>query len=392
MINLYNLECKKKFPKKLNIKDFSVRINDFNLTNKKKIIYIKEEFEATTFRYRAYNVMQALEKSVKYEASCFLVEELKIVSKLLDKIDLIILQRCKWSVELESFVKYAKSKNKKIIYDMDDLIYDTKYISDYISNIGDYTTLSTENLASMSGLYKMAMNLCDGFIASTEKLQEAMKKDFKKDVYLFHNFLNIEQQNISENIVAQKKHNKIDNKFIIGYFSGSGTHVRDLDIALDAIVNLMDKYNDVYFEIVGSMPISDKLSKFFNNKRLIIKPLVPYQKLQYLIGGVDLNIIPLQKNYFNSCKSELKYFEASIVNTLSLATDNDVYGKIITDNKNGFLTDEFNWFEKLEYIYLNSDKFDNITENARKDTLLKYGCYNQTKKLDELFDSIIGGV
>ena len=31
--------------------------------------------------------------------------------KLLDKIDLIILQRCKWSVELEAFVKYAKLKN-----------------------------------------------------------------------------------------------------------------------------------------------------------------------------------------------------------------------------------------------------------------------------------------
>ena len=40
---------------------------------------------------------------------------------------------------------------------------------------------------------------------------------------------------------------------------------------------------------------------------------VPYQELQYKIGSVDLNVIPLQKHEFNNCKSELKYFEASIV-------------------------------------------------------------------------------
>lgn len=386
---MYSLTCETKYSSKLNIENFSDRLNELNNTNKKIIIYIKEEFEVTTFRYRTYNIMQALEKSNQYFATCFLVEELKKLSKLIDKIDLIILQRCKWSMELESFLNYAKYKGKKIMYDIDDLIYDNKYIPSYLSNIGDYTDKSISSLVSMSSLYHMSLSFCDKFITSTPKLAEFMKKDFGKDVFVYHNFLNVEQEEISENIRNQKKECYDDNRFVIGYFSGSGTHVRDLDIVLDAILRLMDQYDDIYFEIVGFMALNKNFNKYLKNKRMIMKPLVPYQKLQYLMGSVDLNIVPLQNNQFNNCKSELKYFEASIVDTITIASNNEVYGHVITDGENGFLANDFDWYEKLEYIYLNKENLYSIKEKAREYSLKEYGCYNQTEKLNKMFDKIM---
>lgn len=385
---MYSLTCK-KYSSKLNIKSFFDRLNEINDTNKRIIIYIKEEFEVTTFRYRTYNIMQALEKSNQYFATCFLVEELRTISKLIEKIDLIILQRCKWSMELESFLNYAKYKGKKVLYDIDDLIYDNKYIPSYLNNIGDYTDKSISSLVSMSSLYHMALSFCDCFITSTPKLAEFMKKDFGKDVFVYHNFLNIEQEEISCEIRKQKKTCYEDDKFVIGYFSGSGTHVRDLDIVLDAILKLMDRYDDIYFEIVGFMALNKNFNKYLKNKRIIMKPLVPYQKLQYLMGSVDLNIVPLQNNQFNNCKSELKYFEASIVDTITIASNNEVYGHVIKDGENGFLASDFDWYEKLEYIYLNKRELYPIKEKAREYSLKEYGCYCQTEKLDKMFDRIM---
>ena len=386
---MYHIECSDKFSSKLDIKNFFYRVNQLNVAGKKKIIYIKDVFEITTFRYRTYNVMEALENSTKYIVTCFMVEELRVISKLIDKIDLVILQRCKWSIELESFLNLAKTIGIKIVFDMDDLIYNNKYIPDYLYNIGDYTDSCISSLVAMVNLYRMSIDFCDEFIVSTPKLALQMEKDFKKKTYIYHNFLNFEQEEISKKICSLKEKKYDNSKFVIGYFSGSGTHARDLDVALDSILKLMNKYDDVYFEIVGFMALNNKFDKYIKNKRLIMKPLVTYQELQYLIGSVDLNIIPLQKNLFNDCKSELKFFEAAIVNTLTLASSNAVYGKVIEDGVNGFLVDDFDWFDKLEYIYLNRNKLKKIVDNARIYSLDEYGCSTQREGLSSMFDEII---
>ena len=85
----------------------------------------------------------------------------------------------------------------------------------------------------------------------------------------------------------------------------------------------------------------------------------------------------------------MKYFEASIDDTVSLVSNTDVYDKIIIDGENGFVASEFEWYEKLEYIYLNRKKMSKIVNNAREYCLKEYGCYNQTKKLDKMFDEIL---
>ena len=119
---------------------------------------------------------------------------------------------------------------------------------------------------------------------------------------------------------------------------------------------------------------------------------VPYQELQYKIGEVDINIIPLQKHEFNECKSELKYFEASIVDTISVATNNEVYSSIIEDGVDGYLCGEMDWYEKLEYIYLNRDKMDKIRENAKIKCYNKYGNENMRDMITTLYDEIIESI
>lgn len=389
---MYTITCKKEFDMQLDIPKFSVRYYNLLNSKKKNIIYVKDVFDNSTFRYRTYNVMEAISNSKKYFVTCFLVSELYSIYNILSKIDLVILQRAKWSFELESFIRVLRKKGINVVYDMDDLIYNTKYVPKYLNSIGDYNDFTIDSFFALSKRYELMASISDGFIATTSSLAEHMRDDFQKPVWVLPNFFNKEQETVSKEIVEAKKDAYKDDKFIIGYFSGSNSHQRDLEIVESAIIKLMDKYDDIYLKIVGFMNLSDSFQKLKKKGRIIFDKFVPYQELQYKIGEVDVNIIPLQSHEFNECKSELKYFEASIVDTISVACNNSVYSEIIEDGIDGFLSTEMDWYEKLEYIYLNRNKLSKIKENARKKCYNIYGSEFMEKRIEKLYDEIIESI
>lgn len=386
---MYDFKCDKKFDLELNVPDFSTRYSELLHSTKKNIIIIKDKFDHSTFRYRGYNVIQTMKNNEKYNVVCFLVEELHLLYGLLDKIEFVILQRARWSFEINSFISVLKGNNIKIVYDIDDLIYNSKYVPKYLNSIGDYRDQSIDHFFAYSKRYEIIAEMCDAFIVTTDKLYEKVKEDFNKPTWIFHNYLNLEQQKASDEVIKLKNKTYSNDKFVIGYFSGSPSHKRDLEIIEPAIVKLMNDYEDIYLKIVGYMDVSPELKKFKDEGRVIFSKFVSFEELQYEIGMVDLNIIPLQKHEFNDCKSELKYFEASIVNTLTCATDNAIYKNVIEDGVDGFLSDEISWYKKIEFIYLNYDKLDIVVENARKKCYRNYGNKEQEKGLEELYDDII---
>ena len=389
---MYRLKCDTEFDMQLDVPEFSIRYYQLLNSKKKNIIYIKDVFDNSTFRYRTYNVMEAMENNFKYFVTCFLVSELYSIYKLLSKIDLIILQRAKWSFELESFIRIVKEKKIPIVYDMDDLIYHTKYVPKYLNSIGDYRDFTVDSFFALSKRYELIASSSDGFIATTNDLKQHLECDFNKPVWLMPNFLNKEQEEESRKICSLKEKNYKKDKFLIGYFSGSNSHQRDLEIVESAIIKLMDKYPDIYLKIVGYMSLSKEFEKLKKDGRILIDKFVPFQELQYKIGEVDLNIIPLQNHEFNHCKSELKYFEASIVDVVSCATDNNVYHNIIEDGKDGFLCTEMDWYDKIEYVYLNYDKMKNVIKSAKKKCYQLYGNNRQEERILNLYDDIIESI
>ena len=104
---MYKYHYQKVFDYSLSIPSFSERYTKLKNSKKKNVIYIKDIFDSSTFRYRAYNVMETMSRSKEYFVTCFLVTELKNLYDLIDKIDLIILQRAKWSFELDNFIVFA---------------------------------------------------------------------------------------------------------------------------------------------------------------------------------------------------------------------------------------------------------------------------------------------
>ena len=102
---------------------------------------------------------------------------------------------------------------------------------------------------------------------------------------------------------------------------------------------------------------------------------------------MDVNIVPLVENEFTNCKSELKFFEASIVGTLTCAAPTFVYRKIIKDGKNGYICRRGEWYNTIKNLYENGIS-DAVIEEAKKVSQSEYAYYNMLPVLEKALKAV----
>lgn len=383
---MYHIERPKDSNMELNVDSFEVRLQKL-FQEGQKVVYIKNQFDNSTFRYRCYNVVQAMSKQQKYVVTYFLSSEIPVISKYLDKVDVLIMQRAMWDLNIENIISSARSHNIPVIYDADDLIINPKYVPLYLNNLGiiKEKDISFDVHFNFASKYYAVAIKCDSFIVTNKFLGNFLQEDFGKDVYIIPNFLNKEQESHSE--IIRKNKRKYSKPFVLGYFSGSPSHKEDFSLIVADIKSFLEEYSDSSLKIVGHIDLPKEFKDF--EDRIIQVPFVSYEELQYEIGEVDVNLVPLQQNLFNNCKSELKYFEAGIVNVVSCCSPTYVYNNIVKDGENGYLCREGEWFQKLSYIYQNRAKVAKVTANACKTSLDLYGVKNQSKRITDVYNSIL---
>ncbi len=386
---MYKIECKKQFKMPLQVLSYDKRFQILIQKNsKKKVIYIKNEFDNSTFRYRCYNFKESLENSKKFDITYFLCSEIPNILKYIENINILIFQRTTWTIEVENLIYLAKQRNIPIIYDVDDLLYKADYVPIFINHIGIPFTLENTNLyfAIATG-YEMVAKKCDAYITTTTFLKKQLEKDFNKTVYVIPNFLNKEQIEESKKIVEKRKENK--EKFVIGYFSGSPSHRSDFKTIENDLIRVLEKYPDTYLKIVGFMQLSEELRQYQNRGRVIFKELVPYEQLQYEIGSVDVNIIPLVKNDFNEAKSELKFFESAIVKVPSCIAKTGVYQEFLQDGISALFCEPGEWFDNIEKLYLDQKLRKKIADSAYDKTCQIYLPECQKENIEKMYQSIL---
>lgn len=331
----------------------------------KKVLYIVEDTEVSQFRYRVKNVIEALKSSDKWKADFKKTSEIN--DKLLDDINiLVILRQTAKNNKLIDFIKLAQRKGIKVLFDLDDLIFDYKNLPVLMRSTNSKNVFYW--MGYVWGIRRIAKKV-DGFIVTNNYLGKKIKKCFNKHCVIIPNSLSHEQVSESEKLIKSKK---TGNNFVIGYFSGSPTHAKDFKLIESELIEFLDKHSDARLRIVGYMDLSKKMEEFSIGGKVEILPLVNYSKLLKLISEVDVNIAPLLINDFTNCKSELKFFEAAVVETITIASPNYSFEKAISDSENGFLAKPGEWLDKLELVYENGVENKEVVKNARKYVLKHY--------------------
>lgn len=330
----------------------------------KKILYVVEDKETAQFRYRVSNVIEALKGNSKLSARWVLTA--KVSEKDLVGVDLVvILRQSAKNRKVLDFIKLAHEKGIKVLFDLDDLIFDYRDLPILMKSTNSKNVFYWAGY--VWGIRRIAKKV-DGFITTNEFLGNLLKRSFDRPYAVIPNSLNGVQVEKAKECLKKKTHDG----FVVGYFSGSPTHVKDLELIEPQIIKFLDTYDDASFLIVGYMELSSKMQQMAERGKVKVKKLVDYLDLMALESRVDVNIAPLLVNDFTNCKSELKFFEAAVVETTTIASPTYAFKKAISDGENGFLVNTNGWYNKLEYLYLHPEINQKIAREAREYALKNY--------------------
>ena len=172
----------------------------------------------------------------------------------------------------------------------------------------------------------------------------------------------------------------------MGYFSGSPTHKKDFGLVEPDLVRFLEAYKDVKLKVVGYMEFSGQMRGLIDAGRVEVMKPVNYLRLQKLIAEVGVNIAPLVVNDFTNCKSELKFFEAAVAETTTIASPAYAFKKAISNGDNGLLAKPDEWYKKLEFLYEHPKENEKMAKNAKKYALKHYYGKEFLEEVEEAYD------
>ncbi|MGU3341860.1 glycosyltransferase [Methylobacterium mesophilicum] len=363
-----------------------------------RIAYYYDYPDDSTFRYRVFNMIEALEYATNvasgpsFAAAWFCYADRLALNEVVDSCDVLILVRARYSGPVASAVCRARALGRKVLYDVDDLVFDVDKIPLLAATLDQ--NFSDERVWEYWFQYvsriRAALLICDEVVVTNERLGLQVLESCNKNFRIIPNFFNFRQEQISTTVYNQKLEARQDyaKDFCIGYFSGSPSHNKDFALAADSLVRILKEYHHVRFLLVGFLELDARFDQF--RSRVEKLELVDSGTLQCLIGRSDLNISPLQNNTFTRCKSELKYFEAAIVGTPTLASNLGSFKDAIEHGKTGWLADQHQWNSRLfELVELASSRpatYSSISAAALRSASNVFNPRNFGAAVTEIFD------
>ena len=349
-----------------------------------RVAYLYERPDNSTFRYRIYNMIQALQAGAMVSAGYFTAKELDWALRAAYVADAIVVGRFRYTDELNTLISTARAKGKQVFFDVDDLVFDLAYTHLILNTLDQDLGHPAvwDHWFAYIGRIGAALDLCDSAITTNAFLADRISQFCGKPVHVIPNFLNAEQLSHSFEIVKLKRSAgyKRDSNIHIGYFSGTPTHNKDFEIVEGSLAEMMAKDDRLVLRIVGFMEVGRELRAF--GKRVERLPLMDFLNLQRVIGQVEVNIVPLLDNVFSNCKSELKYFEAGVVGTVTVATPTYTYRQAINDGINGYLARSFEWQEKIGHAVASIDNYPELAERAFEHSEAVYNFRNFTDTIE----------
>ena len=323
-----------------------------------RVAYFAENVHSSTFRYRAANMAEVLNApapmaALQTSAACFFSGDLHHSAAIAASADVLVISRARYDAALAELVHQFKAQGKRVWFDLDDWVVDTQAIDLIIKTLGQDASDEVLNYwYSVVGRMAQALRLCDGAITTNDYLADKLRffiaAPARDHVKVIPNFINQAQLEVSEQLYQRK----LAAGFLpaetikLGYFSGSATHNLDFALLAAALVAVMTADTRVQLVLVGPLDVEKALGAKFAAQfasRITQHGLTDYLTLQHLIAEVDFNLVPLQNNEFTNCKSELKFFDAAAVGTLSIASPTFPYAKAIRHGDNGYLADDDAW-------------------------------------------------
>ena len=174
----------------------------------------------------------------------------------------------------------------------------------------------------------------------------------------------------------------------VGYFSGSATHDEDWAVVEPAVVDLLRRDPRVELWLVGPLRPSPGLEQV--EDRVVRIPSVPWQQLPALLASVDVNVAPLDLTPFTEGKSAIKWLEAALVRTPTIATATQPFVDATVNGDDVLLVPGGgDWAEPLARLVDDADLRVALGERARTAALERFGPDAQAQRYRGWLDGLL---
>ncbi len=349
---------------------------------KKNIVYIVPTYYSQSVRYRAENMVEAINRLTDCNAVIFETFNVKILLHYVEYIDVVIYVRTRYD-ELNMFSEMVRESGIPSYYDIDDFQFSRECVSP--KEMGD-------TIADINSEYQKMANACDGFITTTPFLKDKLEECFGKKVYLIRNFMSSEQIDIAKNYFTIKNNSKrveITEKFCVGYYA-SNSHYRDLKLVADEIVSFLKKHENVILRIGGMTKVPEILKCADIKNRVDIIPYMDGYSLMKEFAEIDVNLIPLVMDDYSQARSEIKYFEAGSVGTISVMSPTNVYCELNQKGNVGRLCEHGKWSSVLEELYNSRTRLKRNWHTLFQETINEYSVDSRKKEIHFMLVNMVG--
>lgn len=303
---------------------------------------------------------------------------------LAERADVVVLYRVPATHQISRFVAHVHQRGTPVLFDVDDLIFDPELEAEIPALqilAGDARELWLQGVHR----YRTTMELCDAFVGSTERLCEHASAVTALPSFRFANGAGIVMSRLADSALRR---GPTSGPVRVGYLSGTDTHDRDWAMIEDAVVRTLDGLPDTELWLVGKLDPGVAVRRLGDRLRLI--PFQPWTALPELLATLDVNLAPLEHDSrFNDAKSAVKWLEAGLSATPTIATPTQPFEEAIEHGVNGLLAkDEEDWAAALDALARDDVLRRRLGQRARRDALVRFGPWTQGRRYLEILESV----
>ncbi|MBF0877938.1 glycosyltransferase [Gluconobacter cerevisiae] len=251
-------------------------------------------------------------------------------------------------------------------WEVDDLIFDEE---EYRQNGNIKTLPAAERDLVLSGvvLFRRCMLACGRGIASTEALEEAMRKAGLSDVVVLENALDMETLKVA---AALPLHSGSELLWV-SYGSGTNTHDADFRQAEAGLLAAMAEEPRLCLRVIGQLQLSAAFERFGDRVERLTE--LSYPEYLRALSQTDIAIAPLEPTLFNDCKSNIKFLEAAIVRVAAICSPRAAFLTVMRDGLNGCLAaDAEEWRNAFLRLARDDNYRKRLAEAAYENVMARY--------------------
>ncbi|WP_284948323.1 glycosyltransferase [Acidisoma cladoniae] len=329
-----------------------------------------------------------------YEIETFdQTQDLNLFHQRLPFLDSVIFYRVAALPPAIRAIRAARAAGLPTIYDIDDLIFDSKHFPDSFESYGGLVSRQVYGgLVTGTALFSKAIQLCDFAMSSTTTLaNEMLQLVVQKSAFVHRNALDAIQEGAFLNSNAEAMSLR-ENEYPIRIFYGTGTRAHNEDfelIAVPALIKILDEYGPlVQLVIAGYITLPQSMLRF-ENQIVIIDQILDRNSYWHLLKGMDINIAVLKPGIISDCKSEIKWMEAAMLGIPSVVSNTKTYREVVSHGKNGFIAeDTSDWYLFLNNLVKSAALRKNVGNEARASVKENYSTAASSKNIAAIIASI----